>query len=168
MLSARVANGSARLSRVAPRRTRSGRRATVFAVSRVSVSRRSAGRISTDSSSAPAATVRQMRANHFRRSSAVFFSSAWRTAVSLMPSNAKTVVSSASPSASSEPSDSTRSRFRSTDVTGDVLSASPSGRATRYDLSERYAGRRSFVDSSVGSIRTYPPSAATATMAWLK
>ena len=168
-LSRRVTNGRDSVLRVFPRSTASGKRATVFADRRVSVSRRSCGLTSTESSSAPGETARRYPSNSRRSSCGVRLRNEWRKTVSLTPPKSNDVVRSSAPSASSEPSEAIFSVFFSAEGTGDVRSVSPSGRATRYERFERYEGRRSRVDSSVGSMRRYflLPS-STATIAWLK
>ena len=127
----RVMSGSAKSSRVLPRTTAFGTRATVFAERGVSVSRRSEGVSSNDSSSAPAAAPRMKLSNARRRSSGVRLSIVWRITVSLMPVKAKSVVRSSVPSGESVPSEAIFIRLSRTGCTGEVRRGSPSGWATR-------------------------------------
>ena len=167
-----ASSGTSSLSRVRPRRTRSGARATTFIESGVSVSARSAGARSNESISAPESTARTRRSTASRRSLGVRRRNMWRNATSFMPVNSKDDSTSAVPSSASVAVVAMRAAFSCHGLTGERRRSSPSGVATRYEQSARYDGNRSRADSSVGSMRTNgsaaPSPAATATIAWLK
>ena len=78
MPSGRERNGIVSSSRVSPQRTASGKRATSFAATGVSVSRMSRGVTSHDKSSAPADTCRTTRSKNLKRSSGCMRTNAWR------------------------------------------------------------------------------------------